>query len=158
MTNFEKFAETPEALGELLASLTVIDSPWEDAFHKAFCAKCERENCDGKRCPHKAERNNPLWWLMQEAREEQSRVVMWVKRDDYRKTIRGLRPGVKSCVSEIRQRQEEVRWKGRRRRAESLGHRGSRRAGRYAHRRCECRPACRDILQPGISRQRVRRT
>ena len=51
------------------------------------------------------------------------------------------RPGVKSCVSEIRQSQEEVRWKGRRRRAESLG-----------------RPARRDILQPGISRQRVRRT
>lgn len=71
MTNFEKFAETPEALGELLASLAVIDSPWEDAFHKAFCAKCERENCDGKRCPHKAERNNPLWWLMQEAEVEQ---------------------------------------------------------------------------------------
>ena len=42
MTNFKKFAETPEALGELLASLTVIDSPWEDAFHKAFCADCER--------------------------------------------------------------------------------------------------------------------
>jgi len=37
VTNFKKFAETPEALGELLASLTVIDSPWEDAFHKAFC-------------------------------------------------------------------------------------------------------------------------
>ncbi len=36
MTNFEKITETPEALGELLASLTVIDSPWEDAFHKAF--------------------------------------------------------------------------------------------------------------------------
>ena len=63
MTNFEKITETPEALGELLASLTVIDSPWEDAFHKAFCADCKRENCDGKRCPHKAERNNPTWWL-----------------------------------------------------------------------------------------------
>ena len=63
MTNFEKIAETPEALGELLASLTVIDSPWEDAFHKTFCADCKRENCDGKRCPHKAERNNPTWWL-----------------------------------------------------------------------------------------------
>ena len=63
MTNFEKITETPEALGELLAYLTVIDSPWEDAFHKAFCADCKRENCDGKRCPHKAERNNPTWWL-----------------------------------------------------------------------------------------------
>lgn len=100
MTNFEKFAETPEALGELLASLTVIDSPWEDAFHKAFCAKCERENCDGKRCPHKAERNNPLWWLMQEAREEQSRVVMWVKRDDYRKTMEELEEKIKAAREE----------------------------------------------------------
>lgn len=71
MTNFEKFTETPETLGELLASLTVIDSPWEDAFHKAFCADCERENCDEKSCPHKAERNNPLWWLMQEVEVEQ---------------------------------------------------------------------------------------
>ena len=47
---------------------------------------------------------------------------------------------LKSCVSEIR-RQEEVRWKVRRRRAESLGHRRSRWAGRYARRRRECRPA-----------------
>ena len=63
MTNFEKIAETPEALGEFLASLPVADGPWDVEFRKAFCAKCERENCDGKRCPHKAERNNPLWWL-----------------------------------------------------------------------------------------------
>ena len=59
--------------------------------------------------------------------------------------------GVKSCVSEIRQSQEEARWKVPGRRAESLGHRWSRRGGRYARRRCECRPVCRDILQPGIS-------
>ena len=63
MTNFEKITETPEALGEFLASLPVADGPWDVEFRKAFCAKCERENCDGKRCPHKAERNNPLWWL-----------------------------------------------------------------------------------------------
>lgn len=63
MTNFEKITTSPEALGELLASLTVIDSPWEDAFHKAFCADCGRENCYGKCCPHQAERNNPTWWL-----------------------------------------------------------------------------------------------
>ena len=42
--------------------------------------------------------------------------------------------------------------------AESLGQLGSRRARRYARRRCECRPACRDILQPGISQQHGRRT
>ena len=52
MTNFEKITETPEALGELLASLTVIDSPWEDAFQKAFCAGCGLENCDVVECPH----------------------------------------------------------------------------------------------------------
>ena len=63
MTNFEKITETPEALGELLASITVINSPWEDAFHKVFCTSCEREDCDTEHCPHQAERNNPLWWL-----------------------------------------------------------------------------------------------
>ena len=67
-------------------------------------------------------------------------------------------PGVKFCVSEIRQSQEEVRWKVHRRRAESLGHRWSRRAGRYAHRGCECRPVCRDILPPGISQRHGQRT
>ena len=72
MTNFEKITETPEALGELLASLTVIDSPWEDAFHTAFCADCERGGeCDTEHCPHQNERNNPTWWMMQEAEVEQ---------------------------------------------------------------------------------------
>ena len=70
MTNFEKITETPEALSELLASLTVIDSPWEDAFQKAFCAGCGLENCDVVECPHDAERNNPLWWLVQTAEGE----------------------------------------------------------------------------------------
>lgn len=100
MTNFEKFTETPEALGELLASLTVIDSPWEDAFHKAFCADCERENCDEKSCPHKAERNNPAWWLMQEDGEKQSRVVMWVKRDGYRKAMEEFAGKIREARSE----------------------------------------------------------
>ena len=63
MTNFEKITETPEALGEFLASLPVADGPWDAEFHKAFCADCERENCDGKRCLHNAERGNPVWWL-----------------------------------------------------------------------------------------------
>ena len=42
ITNFEKIAETPEALGEFLASLPVADGPWDVEFRKAFCAKCER--------------------------------------------------------------------------------------------------------------------
>ncbi len=65
MTVFEKIAASPEALGDFLASLAVIDTPWEDAFHKAFCTECGRDNCDEKRCPHQAERNNPTWWLKQ---------------------------------------------------------------------------------------------
>lgn len=56
MTNFEKITETPEALGEFLASLPVADGPWDAEFHKAFCDNCKRKNCDGKRCPHNAER------------------------------------------------------------------------------------------------------
>ena len=78
MTNFEKITETPEALSELLASLTVIDSPWEDAFQKAFCAGCGLENCDVVECPHDAERNNPLWWLVQTAEGEPvERCYVW---------------------------------------------------------------------------------
>ena len=61
MTVFEKVAASPEALGALLASLTVIDSPWEEAFHKVFCADCLYLGCDS--CPHQDVRNNPTWWL-----------------------------------------------------------------------------------------------
>lgn len=67
MTIFEKITASPETLGELLASLTVINSPWEEAFHRAFCDSCidsnGTENCDTPGCPHEAERNNPTWWL-----------------------------------------------------------------------------------------------
>ena len=63
MTNFEKITASPDALGEFLASLPVATGPWDEEFHKAFCANCEQENCNGKRCPHKEERNNPAWWL-----------------------------------------------------------------------------------------------
>ncbi len=63
MTNFEKITASPEAMGEFLDSLPVATGPWDKEFHRMFCDSCERENCDGKRCPHNAERNNPLWWL-----------------------------------------------------------------------------------------------
>ena len=61
MTVFEKVAASPEALGELLESLAVIESPWEKEFHKAFCAGCVKSDCGT--CPHEKERNNPTWWL-----------------------------------------------------------------------------------------------
>ena len=63
MTNFEKITASPEAMGEFLASLPVATGPWDKEFHRMFCDSCERENCDEKRCPHNAERGNPLWWL-----------------------------------------------------------------------------------------------
>ena len=69
MTNFEKITASPEALGEFLASLPVATGPWDKEFHRAFCDSCERENCDGKRCPHQDKRYNPLWWLMLGSKE-----------------------------------------------------------------------------------------
>lgn len=82
MTVFEKVAASPEALGELLDSLAVIDSPWEEAFHRVFCDSCidsnGTENCDTPGCPHEAERNNPLWWLAQVVEGEQTaRRAVW---------------------------------------------------------------------------------
>ena len=53
MSNFEKVAVSPEALGEFLNSLTVIHSPWEKEFQRTFCAECKRKSCDGRPCPHR---------------------------------------------------------------------------------------------------------
>ena len=64
-----------------------------------FCDGCQVEDCDGQGCPHKVERGNPLWWLMQEA-EGQSRIVMWVKRDGYRKAMGEFARKVKEARSE----------------------------------------------------------
>ena len=82
MTNFEKITASPETLGTFLASLPIASGPWDEAFHRTFCDGCQAEDCDGQDCPHKAERNNPLWWLMQEAEVEQDtppleRRPMW---------------------------------------------------------------------------------
>ena len=70
MTNFEKITASPETLGTFLASLPIASGPWDEAFHRMFCDGCQAEDCDGQGCPHKVERGNPLWWLMQEAGEE----------------------------------------------------------------------------------------
>lgn len=63
MTQFEKITASPEALGAFLASLPVLQGPWDDAFHRTFCDTCRVEDCDAEGCPHQAERNNPTWWL-----------------------------------------------------------------------------------------------
>ena len=38
MSNFEKITATPEALGAFLASLPVATGPWDEEFHRTFCA------------------------------------------------------------------------------------------------------------------------
>ena len=63
MNNFERITASPEALGAFLAPLPVLQGPWDDAFHRAFCDTCQVEDCDADGCPHQAERNNPTWWL-----------------------------------------------------------------------------------------------
>lgn len=67
MKEFERITQSPEALGEFLASLPVLTGPWDDAFNRSFCDACKAEDCNP--CPHQAQRNNPLWWLLQEAQE-----------------------------------------------------------------------------------------
>lgn len=82
MSNFEKIMATPEALGAFLASLSVATGPWDESFHEKFCASCEREDCDTENCPHKDERNNPLWWLVQTAEGGQdTRRTAWAWRN-----------------------------------------------------------------------------
>ena len=71
MSNFEKITASLETLGDFLASLMAVDTPWEDAFHKTFCTECGRDNCDEKHCPFQKERDNPTWWLYQTAEGEQ---------------------------------------------------------------------------------------
>lgn len=74
MTNFERITQSPEALGEFLASLPVLEEPWNEEFQRNYCAGCGRVNCDnGKACHHKEQRNNPAWWLGLEVREDAGR-------------------------------------------------------------------------------------
>ena len=71
MTVFEQVTASPEALGELLASLMAVNAPWESHFQRTVCPDCEHYGRDcGDVCPHEAERNNPLWWLNRLAGQE----------------------------------------------------------------------------------------
>lgn len=61
VTNFTNISSTPEALGEFLQGLQILDGPWDKSFQFLFCTKCKKENCVN--CPHEEKRNNPSWWL-----------------------------------------------------------------------------------------------
>ena len=56
MTNFEKLTASPETLGAFLASIPTTGGPWDEAFRREFCAGCDQDK-----------RDNPAWWLKQEA-------------------------------------------------------------------------------------------
>lgn len=68
-TIFEAVTKDKHTLAETLGSLPVLEAPWDDAFHKIYCAECEAENCDAENCPHNEFRNNPEWWLSLPATE-----------------------------------------------------------------------------------------
>lgn len=70
MTNYERITATPEALGAFLETLPIASGPWDVEFHRTFCKDCTAANCDGGNCPNNAQRNNPLWWLMQDGGRE----------------------------------------------------------------------------------------
>ncbi len=70
MTNYERITATPEALGAFLETLPIASGPWDVEFHRTFCKDCTAANCDGGNCPNNAQRNNPLWWLMQNGGRE----------------------------------------------------------------------------------------
>ena len=71
MTNFEKITQSPEALGEFLSSLPVLEGPWDEEFQRNYCAGCGRVNCDaGRGCPYKKQWNSPAWWLRLEAKTD----------------------------------------------------------------------------------------
>lgn len=60
-TVFETIAKDLPTLAGFLRSLPVLEAPWDDAFHKRYCAGCGKQDCDV--CPNEEFRNNPEWWL-----------------------------------------------------------------------------------------------
>lgn len=65
MKNFERLTQSPEVLAAWLEKLTAVNTPWEKAFDRTFCAECQNQNCE--QCQEEEYRVNPLWWLGLEA-------------------------------------------------------------------------------------------
>lgn len=67
-TVFDTITKDAATLAEVLASLPVIEAPWDTEFQKRYCSKCLRADCDSEsECPYQQERNNPAWWLALDA-------------------------------------------------------------------------------------------
>lgn len=71
MTIFEKITATPEALAALLGSVTALEGPWDDAFQREYCDKCQAKDCAASVCaapePYQNEQKRIAWWLGLEA-------------------------------------------------------------------------------------------
>ena len=50
MNVFEKITESPETLASLLRAIPAIETPWDDAFHRAFCDNCAAKDIISYRC------------------------------------------------------------------------------------------------------------
>lgn len=87
-TNYDRITASPKAMAAFLASLTCLEAPWDDAFHREFCDKCAAADCPPV-CPHEAERNNPAWWLGQI--HTRSGPVKIESRGPYQRQVANLR-------------------------------------------------------------------
>lgn len=71
MTNIEAITKTPETLAGFLAALPTPEAPWDDAFHREYCATCFAADCEDAACPEpelRADmRKRVEWWLGLEA-------------------------------------------------------------------------------------------
>ena len=75
-TYFDQITASPAVLAEFLASIPALETPWDEAFQRTYCAACSAENCDAENCPHQAERNSPAWFLAQEV-EDSGKDPLW---------------------------------------------------------------------------------
>lgn len=64
-TVFQAITKDKPTLAGFLRSLPVLEAPWDDAFHKRYCAECGADNCDA--CQNEEFRSNPEWWLSLDA-------------------------------------------------------------------------------------------
>lgn len=66
-TNFDAIAKDKHTLAAFLRSLPVLEAPWDAEFHKRYCARCAKEDCD--ECVNEDFRSNPEWWFSLPAAE-----------------------------------------------------------------------------------------
>lgn len=50
-TYFDQITASPAVLAEFLASIPALETPWDEAFQRTYCAACSAENCDAETAP-----------------------------------------------------------------------------------------------------------